>query len=131
MAIRGIDHVAAPLQRVDEMAAFYAALGFEVRQSAGGLLYSVHAGATKINFHAPELWQRASFTLRGPTAVPGSGDFCFAWEGTPEALGEALSAAGAGVIEGPVAREGGAGQGTSVYVRDPDENLLEFIIYPP
>jgi catechol 2,3-dioxygenase-like lactoylglutathione lyase family enzyme len=40
---------------------------------------------------------------------------------------------GAEIIEGPVQREGGRDRGTaigtSVYVRDPDRNLLEFIIY--
>jgi catechol 2,3-dioxygenase-like lactoylglutathione lyase family enzyme len=129
MAITGIDHVAAPMERVEEMTSFYRALGFEIRTSAGGLLYEAFAGPNKINFHAPALWQRESFTLRGPTAVPGSGDFCFVWEGPAEELQAAIEAAGAPVIEGPVGRGGGRGHGTSVYVRDPDGNLLEFIRY--
>jgi catechol 2,3-dioxygenase-like lactoylglutathione lyase family enzyme len=117
------------MERVAEMAAFYRALGFEVREAAGGLLYSAHAGDQKINFHAPDLWRRESFTLRGPAALPGSGDFCFVWDGSAGELAATLAAAGAAVIEGPVAREGGRGPGTSTYVRDPDGNLLEFIIY--
>ena len=41
-----------------------------------------------------------------------------------------LDRAGAKVIEGPAARQGGRkATGSSVYVRDPDGNLLEFIIY--
>ena len=36
------------------------------------------------------------------------------------------------VVEGPVERVGGRGQtGQSTYIRDPDGNLLEFIVYPP
>ena len=36
------------------------------------------------------------------------------------------------IVEGPVPREGGRGEtGSSTYVRDPDGNLLEFIVYPP
>ena len=49
------------------------------------------------------------------------------------ALRQARDAAGALVIEGPVPREGGRGAGhqtgTSIYSRDPDQNLLEFIVY--
>ena len=42
-----------------------------------------------------------------------------------------LDRAGAKIFEGPVPRQGGRRKsGSSVYVRDPDENLLEFIIYP-
>ena len=41
-----------------------------------------------------------------------------------------LNRAGAKVIEGPVGRQGGRKKSaTSVYVRDPDGNLLEFMIY--
>ena len=43
---------------------------------------------------------------------------------------EMLDQAGAKVIEGPVGRQGGRKKaGSSVYVRDPDSNLLEFLIY--
>ncbi len=40
-----------------------------------------------------------------------------------------LEAAGASIIAGPVVLEGARGKGTSVYIRDPDANLLEFIVY--
>ena len=65
----------------------------------------------------------------GTTAVPGSADLCFVWDGSNAELADVIAAASAEVIEGPVAREGGAGQGMSTYVRDPDGNLLEFILY--
>ena len=71
-------------------------------------------------------------TLRGRKAVPGSGDFCFVWEGSQEELTALLSELGAEVEEGPVERTGGREQGAlgmSVYTRDPDQNLLEFIVY--
>ncbi|RUA03522.1 MAG: VOC family virulence protein, partial [Candidatus Neomarinimicrobiota bacterium] len=57
----------------------------------------------------------------------------FVWDGTTAALRNTLDLAGADVIEGPVARtggrNGGPASGTSHYIRDPDDNLLEFIIY--
>jgi catechol 2,3-dioxygenase-like lactoylglutathione lyase family enzyme len=132
MPIRSFDHVAIPIQNTEAMLKFYRALGFGVNEREN--FYLVHFGDQKINFHAPERWQSGKFTLRGPTAVPGCGDFCFVWEGTVEALRAMLSQAGAEIIEGPVERMGGrnngCAKGTSVYIRDPDSNLLEFMIYP-
>jgi catechol 2,3-dioxygenase-like lactoylglutathione lyase family enzyme len=132
MPIRSFDHVAIPIENTEAMLAFYRALGFGVNEREN--FYSVHFGDNKINFHAPERWRSGRFTLRGPTAVPGCGDFCFVWEGSAESLRTMLDQAGAKIIEGPIERQGGrnAGhaKGTSVYVRDPDSNLLEFMIYP-
>ncbi|HEY3825453.1 MAG TPA: hypothetical protein VGL82_12895 [Bryobacteraceae bacterium] len=52
------------------------------------------------------------------------------WDGTPEALKTWLDRGGAKIIEGPVVRQGGRRKASSsVYVRDPDGNLLEFMIY--
>ena len=69
------------------------------------------------------------------SAQPGCGDFCFVWSGSLDELRRMLRDAGAPVEEGPVERVGGrdAGRakGTSLYTRDPDRNLLEFIVYEP
>ena len=129
MAIRGFDHVAVPLSDVEAMLRFYETLGFTIVLLGNGLAYGAHVGTQKINFHSPELWQRESFTLRGPSALPGCGDFCFAWDGDEASLLGLIERAGATVIEGPVGRDGGAGMGTSLYIRDPDGNLIEFIRY--
>ena len=127
--VRSFDHVALPMQNVDAMLAFYRALGFQVTE--GAQVCAVHFGSQMINFHRPVLWQSATFTLRAPAARPPCGDLCFVWDGTPESLNATLRRAGATVVTGPVSRQGGRQvTGSSVYVRDPDENLLEFIIYP-
>jgi catechol 2,3-dioxygenase-like lactoylglutathione lyase family enzyme len=126
--VRGFDHVALPMQNTDAMIAFYRSLGFDVVQNQ--VACSVYIGDQMINFHLPATWQRESFTLRAPAAKPPCGDLCFVWDGTPEALKAMLDHAGAKIIEGPVARQGGRRKAsTSVYVRDPDGNLLEFMIY--
>jgi len=126
--VSGFDHVALPMQNTEPMLAFYRGLGFDVVESA--LACSVYIGDNMINFHRPATWQRASFTLRAPAAKPPCGDLCFVWEGTAAALSAMLDRAGAKVIEGPVGRQGGRRKGaSSVYVRDPDGNLLEFMIY--
>jgi catechol 2,3-dioxygenase-like lactoylglutathione lyase family enzyme len=132
VSIVAFDHVAIPIEHVDAMLSFYGALGFEVR-ARGGPFYSVHFGDQKINFHGPEVWRSPSFTLRGPAAQPGCGDFCFVWAGALESLRGTLQNAGVSIEDGPVARmggrRGGKVEGISVYVRDPDRNLLEFIVY--
>jgi catechol 2,3-dioxygenase-like lactoylglutathione lyase family enzyme len=126
--IRGFDHVALPMQNTDAMLTFYRSLGLTVVENAQAC--SVYIGDQMINFHRPALWQRESFTLRAPAAKPPCGDLCFVYEGTPESLKAMLDRAGAKIEEGPVARQGGRRRASSsVYVRDPDGNLLEFMIY--
>ena len=138
MTVVAFDHAAIPTARPEEMLRFYRALGFsapdpEQWRSQGVPFFSIQFGHNKINVHAPALWQNGSFTLRGKTALPGSGDFCFVWSGTLSELKERLLQAGATIEEGPVkrigGRDGGRAEGTSLYTRDPDDNLLEFIVY--
>ena len=138
MPVAGIDHVALPTADGERLLAFYLALGFtatdaEAWRAGKYPIFSIACGNNKINVH-PEGFIA---NLRGPTAVPGCGDLCFVWEGGLESLQKALADAGAPVIHGPVDRVGGrsagSGEGVSVYTRDPDDNLVEFICYdePP
>ncbi len=127
--VRGFDHVALPMLNTDAMLAFYHSLGFEMRESAAAV--SVYVGNQMINFHRPSRWQDASFTLRAPSAKPPCGDLCFVWGGTAAELKVWLDGAKTKIEEGPVPRQGGRkADASSVYIRDPDGNLLEFMIYP-
>jgi catechol 2,3-dioxygenase-like lactoylglutathione lyase family enzyme len=111
------------------MVAFYRALGLQVADRRG--VVSVYVGDQMINLHRPEAWQGQGFALRAPAATPPCGDLCFVWDGSAEALDARLEQAGAEIEEGPVERQGGRqALASSVYVRDPDGNLLEFMIYP-
>jgi len=126
--VAGFDHVALPMQNVDAMLAFYRGLGFEMSETPNAV--SVYVGSQMINFHRPSLWQNASFTLRAPAAKPPCGELCFVWDGSAASLKAMLDRAGAKLELGPVGRPGGRRKnGSSAYVRDPDGNLLEFIIY--
>jgi catechol 2,3-dioxygenase-like lactoylglutathione lyase family enzyme len=126
--VRGFDHVALPMQNTDAMVTFYRALGFQMSETANAV--SVYIGDQMINFHRPAHWQDVAFTLRAPAAKPPCGDLCFVWDGTARALKALLERAGAKVEVGPADRPGGRRKtGSSVYVRDPDGNLLEFMIY--
>ena len=133
MTVRRLDHVALPVADMQPMVAFYSALGFTVDDSMAPLLTSVCAGDMKLNLHQPRLWQSDKFDLRGPSALPGCGDICLVWDGTEDDLTDVLATAGAEVIEGPVPRVGGkdtgSATGISRYLRDPEGNLVEFIIY--
>ena len=126
--IRGFDHVAVPMEHVEAMIAFYRRLGFQMAENQNAV--SVYIGSNMINFHRPTRWQDPSFTTRAPAAKPPCGDFCFVWDGTAAALKTWLQNAGVKVELGPVDRAGGRRKtGSSTYVRDPDGNLLEFLIY--
>jgi len=138
MSVAGFDHVAIPTENPAQMLRFYRALGFlapslEEWRARGAPSFSLQFGENKINVHAPALWKSGAFTLRGRSAQPGCGDFCFVWSGSLDDLREALRKAGAVIEEGPVERVGGRdsgrAKGVSIYTRDPDQNLLEFIIY--
>ena len=126
--VSGFDHVAVPMQNIDAMVAFYRRLGFQMTENENAV--SVYIGTQMINFHRPKRWQDPSFTTRAPAAKPPCGDFCFVWDGTAAALKTWLQNAGVQVELGPVDRAGGRRKtGSSTYVRDPDGNLLEFMIY--
>jgi catechol 2,3-dioxygenase-like lactoylglutathione lyase family enzyme len=66
--------------------------------------------------------------------VPGCTDLCLAFDGTVEEAQAWLEATGAPLEAGPYRQPGGAGggvrMGVSVYTRDPDGNLIEFMTYP-
>jgi catechol 2,3-dioxygenase-like lactoylglutathione lyase family enzyme len=139
MKVEGFDHIAMPTADVERLIGFYKRLGFEIvgeERWRGGEAPFVAIRVdehVKVNVHAPELWQNERFTLRGPAALPGSADLCFYYAGTIEECQAELAAAGVEVIVGPVSRQGGADggqrEGTSVYARDPDGNLLEWMTY--
>ena len=89
--------------------------------------YSYRWGQQQLNCHGPGV--RPEPVARLPVQ-PGNSDLCFAWDGTVDEAQAHLSAQGVVVELGPVARHGARGGGTSLYFRDPDGSLLEFIVYP-
>ncbi len=129
-----IDHIAMPTANAERLIEFYKRLGFTINdedewRAGRANIFSIQIGDSKINVH-PEGYLAS---LRGPTAVAGCGDICFVWDGTVEECQQWLAAAGVEVIQGPVPRKGGRGFGEvpslSLYARDPDDNLLEWMTY--
>ena len=134
MATVSIDHIAMPTENAERLIAFYKKLGFKINdedewRAGSARIFSIQIGDSKINVH-PE---GVVANLRGPTAVPGCTDICFVWDGTVEECQQMLADAGVEVIAGPGPRKGARGGGghpsLSLYARDPDQNLLEWMVY--
>jgi catechol 2,3-dioxygenase-like lactoylglutathione lyase family enzyme len=81
-------------------------------------------GSQKINLHE---WGR-EFEPRAHVAVPGSLDLCFIASVPLEKVIDRLKAASIAILEGPVMKTGATSKIRSVYVRDPDLNLVEISV---
>lgn len=82
-------------------------------------------GSQKINLHE---WGK-EFAPRAHVAAPGSLDLCFIASMPLEGVVENLKKNRIPILEGPVAKTGALGAMRSVYVRDPDLNLVEISVY--
>ena len=83
-------------------------------------------GDKQLNVHGPDV--HPAEVARLPVQ-PGNSDLCFEWEGPIEEAVAHLKAHGIIVEAGPMRRSGAKGEGTSVYFRDPDGSLMEFMSY--
>ena len=125
MKIDRLDHLVLTVADIERTCAFYSGiLGFEVLRFGEGRV-ALGFGNQKINLHqtGKEFEPKA---LR-PTA--GSGDLCFIAATPVDEVIRELDAAGVAIEEGPVERTGAIGRIRSVYLRDPDLNLIEISNY--
>jgi catechol 2,3-dioxygenase-like lactoylglutathione lyase family enzyme len=99
-------------------------LGAEVVPMGTGWAYRF--GEQQLNVHGPG--KPGAPNARIPVPVGGS-DLCFEWLGPIEEAIRHLKTHDVAVEVGPVVRTGVKGKGLSVYFRDPDGSLMEFISY--
>src|SRR5215212_1714213 len=83
--------------------------------------YALAFGAQKINLHEAG----REFEPKAAVPIPGSADLCFLTNTPMAEVVEHLGANGVEILEGPVRRTGATEPLSSVYCRDPDQNLIE------
>ena len=123
-----VDHIVLTTRDKEACVRFYTAvLGMELEKfrTPTEERLALKFGTQKINLHE---WGR-EFTPRAHVAVPGSLDLCFIAAIALEEVVEKLKQHGVPILEGPVAKTGAQGPIRSVYVRDPDLNLIEISVY--
>ena len=121
MTLEKLDHLVLPVSDIDTIAMFYTTyLGMEKR-IFGDDRVALHFGDQKINLH-PAGWD---YDPKARVSIAGSADLCFIVSESVESLQTKLVQLGVEIIEGPVVRTGATGPLRSIYVRDPDGNLIE------
>jgi catechol 2,3-dioxygenase-like lactoylglutathione lyase family enzyme len=132
MGVRGIDHWVIVVDNVEHTLDFYRRLGFtiayEKRPNRPDMPTIRINDAQKINVHARE-WPDAPGYLGARRPSVGGADFCLEWDGSVEDVLDLLKRNGITVEAGPGTRSCARGPSTSVYFRDPDDNLVELTVY--
>lgn len=125
MKIDRLDHLVLTVRDVKASCAFYSqVLAMEIVTFGDGRT-ALSFGSQKINLHPAD----APFEPHALVPMPGSADLCFI---SDEPISNVIAhpeMAGVAIIEGPIARTGAMGAITSVYLRDPDGNLIEVSTY--
>jgi len=125
LQIKNIDHFVLTVASVDKTCAFYEkVLNMKIEIFSQGRK-ALKFGNQKINLH--EVGKEFEPRADRPTA--GSGDFCLITETPMKDVVSHLKAHEVKIEDGPIARTGATGSITSVYFRDPDNNLVEVSIY--
>jgi catechol 2,3-dioxygenase-like lactoylglutathione lyase family enzyme len=121
-----LDHCVIHVSDWERSNRFYAdVLGVEVLPRQQGFTYKL--GDFLLNCHGPGIVP--NLVAKKPVA-PGNSDLCFVWPDTIDAAVAHLKKYDVAIEKGPVATRGAKGDATSVYFRDPDGSLLEFMVYP-
>ncbi len=125
MQIDRLDHFVLTVRDVEATVSFYQRVLGMTPDTFGAGRKALAFGQSKINLHPAE----APLAPHANHPVPGSADLCFVTSESPESVIDHLRKCDIKVEEGPVSRTGALGPVTSVYLRDPDGNLIEVSSY--
>ena len=121
-----LDHCVIAVSAWERSNPFYRdVLGAELIDRGHGN-WSYRFGDAQLNVHGPGVSPHPVARL---PVTPGNSDLCLEWAGPIADAVAHLNAHDVAIEEGPSPRNGARGLGTSVYFRDPDGSLLEFISY--
>ncbi|MBL3571598.1 VOC family protein [Rhodovulum sp. BSW8] len=119
--ISALDHLVLTTANEEACLAFYVeGLGLRLETFGAGRK-ALCFGRQKINIHV----KGHEFEPKAHLPVPGALDLCFLADRPLDEVIAALAARGLRPVEGPVARTGATGPIRSIYLRDPDLNLIE------
>jgi catechol 2,3-dioxygenase-like lactoylglutathione lyase family enzyme len=119
--IKQIDHLVLTVQDIQKTCDFYEmVMGMEI-QTFKEIRKALKFGTQKINLHQ----KGHEFEPKAAHPTPGAIDICFIVETPLEKIIEHLNQLNIATEEGPVERTGANGPIMSVYIRDPDQNLIE------
>ena len=119
--LASVDHIVLTTNDLERCLDFYTrVLGMTLERYGEGRI-ALTFGPHKLNVHPPGFV--ASIRARVPT--PGSLDLCFLADRSIDEVVAKLESCGVAIEEGPIERTGAQGRIRSVYVRDPDDNLIE------
>ena len=125
MRIDRLDHLVLTVTDVNATVDFYQrVLGMEPVSFKGGRR-ALTFGTSKINLHQAG----HEFEPKAEHPGPGTADLCFIVDEPIAQIQAELAAQGVEIEEGPVERTGATGPILSVYLRDPDQNLIELSNY--
>ena len=125
MRIDRLDHIVLTVADLGKTITFYSEiLGMDLVTFGEGRK-ALTFGRNKINLHEAD----HPFSPHAASPVPGSQDFCLIVDGSLDGVVEDLTRGGVAIELGPVDRTGATGKIRSVYVRDPDQNLVELSVY--
>lgn len=125
MRLSHIDHFVLTVASIEKTSVFYSeVLGMEIERFGEGRT-ALRFGEQKINLH--EVGKEFEPKAKHPQA--GSGDFCLITQTPIDEVIAHLESRSVEIEDGPVGRTGARGKLVSVYVRDPDFNLVEISNY--
>lgn len=122
MIVESIDHIVMTVRDLEKTLSFYQSLGFQaVSFGKNQERKALTCGIQKINLHV----YGKEFEPKAAHPTPGSLDLCFLTSIPLTQVIQHLQSLHIPIIEGPVQRTGAQGPILSIYLRDPDDNLIE------
>jgi len=120
-----LDHLVITVQDIPQAIKFYVEILGMTEVTFGDNRKALSYGQQKINLHK----FGEEFEPKAASPLPGSADLCFVIDDALEEFIKHLNDNNIEILQGPIVRTGALGAINSVYIRDPDQNLIELSTY--